>query len=360
MAWDEPSDKEKDAATKEREAREERIKSWLDNPLTNLDAIWDGTYKRLRPTVGILEDGKALFYRGCVNGIHGISGGGKSWIAARLVLECIEKEEHVVYVDLEDSAETLLQRLADMGADPEQVRQFLHYVAPEVSFKEAQVMFLERMLDIKPTLIIIDSTGESLGLEGVDPNADQEVAAWTHQFPRRLARQPYKPCILLIDHVPKAMEEALMPIGSQRKQAALTGAAYSVRVVEGSRFSRDRSGYVRLVCGKDRHGWHVTGDDAAAFHVSPLRATMDDDGEFVLDSTIICTFTPPKVNDDDTLKKAILEYVRVNQPVSKTKVKNSVEGRATRILELVADLVEEGRLKVEEGARKAHMLSIAD
>ena len=67
--------------------------------------------------------------------------------------------------------------------------------------------------------------------------------------------------------MPKSDEMTLMPIGSQRKQAAMNGIVYSMQVKVA--FSREFPGTAALVCGKDRLGSYKRGETVAEMHVTP-------------------------------------------------------------------------------------------
>ena len=114
-------------------------------------------------------------------------------------------------------------------------------------------------------LVVIDSLGEALSSDGINANDDGEVADWGRNIARPAAHTGA--AVLLLDHLPKAAENALTPMGSQRKQAAVDGATYSAQIVRAPK--KGHAGHVRLVCGKDRQGTYSRGQVVAELHLVP-------------------------------------------------------------------------------------------
>ncbi len=80
------------------------------------------------------------------------------------------------------------------------------------------------------------------------------------RVPRRLADAG--PCVLLLDHSTKAMDNPLHPSGSKRKRAAINGASYLVTAKPA--LSREAGGKLHLTCAKDRHGHAARRNSVAA------------------------------------------------------------------------------------------------
>jgi hypothetical protein len=243
--------------------------SWVEVDLSEvIHGLADGTRQRPRPTIGVRVDGQALFYQGRVNGIHGESGDGKSFAALQVCVQEIVQDHHVAYIDFEDDSEGTGARLLDLGADPDVVLRCFHYFNPEGPYgPAAQKRLLKLVRETGATLVVIDSTGESMGIEGVQPNADEEVVEWSRLLPRPIAS--LGPAVMCLDHIPKAKgktrEERLYAIGSQRKKATITGASYLIETIKGREMGRGFLGAADLVCAKDRGGGYRTGDVVATF-----------------------------------------------------------------------------------------------
>jgi hypothetical protein len=119
--------------------------------------------------------------------------------------------------------------------------------------------FGRQLEGLRPSVVFIDSAGESIAIDGFKPNDDELVATWVRRFPRWVARQG--PAVVWVDHPPKYSDETVA--GSHRKRAAVDGASYQVDGGQG--FKKGRTGRFKLTCSKDRHGNFAVGELAAVF-----------------------------------------------------------------------------------------------
>lgn len=254
-------------------------KSWQPIELAAVVAgLQAGTLQRPSPTVGRLSDGSHWLYAARTNGLAGESGCGKTWTALQAVATELQSGNAVFFIDLEDDHIGVVSRLLSMGVDPRLVadpNRFV-YIHPDELFTHGEP-YVEALLDgLRPTLVVIDSTGESMALEGCDPNSDDAVARWFQRIATRIARRG--PAVLLIDHLPKANAGAPSPIGSQRKRAALSGVQFIQEVKKGMSFAKGHAGEAVLTCTKDRSGHFVTGQVAAKLIVNPTGTMLDGSG----------------------------------------------------------------------------------
>lgn len=248
--------------------------SWRDVDLAaTVAGLVSGTLKRARPTVGelsmALNEDCFLFYRGKVNGLAGESGSAKTWTALAVCAQEITAGRAAIYIDLEDDVASVVSRLLIMDVPPDAVVEHFHYVAPMERMNTVGWEELSALLDeVSPRVVFIDSTGEALALEAINPNADEEVTLWFRRIPRRIARHPAAPAVVVLDHVPKAGGDAgLWPIGTHRKRAAISGAQYMQRLKKA--FSRGTAGSAVLVCAKDRQGTYAHDQTVAELHIAP-------------------------------------------------------------------------------------------
>lgn len=230
--------------------------SWVAVDLTVYLA---GDYEPVEPRLLHREDGPALLYAEAVNGLHGDSGIGKTWVAAFAAAEVLKTEptpwhdHRVVWVDVEDNPSTLIGRLVALGVDPEAIRARLTYIRPTDPCTDTALEHLVGIVEATVAeLVVIDSVGEAFALEGINEDRDNEVGPWFRRVARRLADCDAGPVVLLIDHATKAQDNALHPSGSKRKRAAITGASYLVEAPVP--LTRERGGLLRLTVAKDRHG----------------------------------------------------------------------------------------------------------
>ena len=326
--------------------------SWEPSDVTaTVEAIRAGTVQRPRPSVGVLSDDGALFYAGKVNGVHGESGCGKTWTSLACVAQELAEGEHVVYIDLEDDEAGLVSRLLDMGVPAPMVAAGLRYVHPDEQFDQnAAEALMQCVREFDPSLVVIDSTGEAMALDGVQPNADEEVASWFQRLPGRIAR--LGPAVVVLDHMAKADNGGLWPIGSQRKRAAISGAQY-LQKLEVS-FDQQTPGHAKLVCAKDRHGTYRVGLTVAELHVNPTRElTVDLHG--VTDAA----------RDAGTAADAVMvgiasfltELPNEHPGASITLLRKGVRGKSDRIDRALTQLIAEGYVsKTVKGQSQLHRL----
>ena len=325
--------------------------SWLPLDLAETVAgLLDGTLTRAQPTIGRLPNGEALFYAGRVNGLHGDSTSGKTWTALATCREQLGDGERVLYVDLEDNEAGIVGRLLDMGVDPGLIVKGFAYVRPyDPCDAIALGLLLATVEQIRPSLVVVDTTGEALALQGLNPNADEEVATWMRRIARRIA--DLGPAVVLLDHIPKSSDGTtpLQPIGSQRKRAAISGAQYAQDCREP--FSQDENGYARLRCGKDRGGNYATGR-----HLADLRIGPDVIGVAQLETPSRAeggTFRPT------ALMRRVSDYLSSQPGSSQNAIVRGVEGKTTGIRSALHVLIAEGFVTVQPGPNRtlAHTLA---
>ncbi|MDR3068629.1 MAG: AAA family ATPase, partial [Cellulomonas sp.] len=172
---------------------------------TILAAETDGSLKTREPTVGVVDDGHGLFYTGCVNGLAGESGGGKTWIAMTVGAEQMRQGRDFWYVDFEDTPETAVLRLVRiLGVPSRLVEERFRYVQPRAHDPWAVMGLVAQVAAGPPDpYVVVDSTGEALALAGLKQNADEDVAGWFREVPGRLARDAGA-TVVLLDHMVKA------------------------------------------------------------------------------------------------------------------------------------------------------------
>ncbi|WP_243227562.1 bifunctional DNA primase/polymerase [Microbacterium sp. CIAB417] len=244
--------------------------SWEPRDLTDVvSGLVSGTRVRLRPTVGQTTTGEALFYAGRVNGVAGASGDGKSWTALHTCAQVLAAGDAAFYIDYEDSEDGIVTRLLQLGVEPQSIIDRFVYRNPDVGLGNAALEeLLAHVEQVGPVVVVVDSTGEALAAEGVNPNADEEVAKWFQRVARAVAK--LGPAVVLLDHLVKSPDGGLWPAGSQRKRAAISGAQYIQKVPNGDGFSEAKSGRAELKCAKDRPGTYYKGQVVAHLQVTPM------------------------------------------------------------------------------------------
>lgn len=239
--------------------------SWAE---VDFAAVLDTDRPPVVPTVLAIDTlpRRHLFYPAAVNGIHGDSGIGKSWVATLALAEEMKAGRNVMLIDYEDGPYTLKERLLALAAPRDAIAAHLSYRRPNEEQVDATTAHLCQVIrDRAISLVVIDSLGEAFGVEGIDENADSEVGPYLREKVRPLADAGA--AVVIIDHSTKSKDNPLFPSGSKRKRAAMTGSSFYVTAVAPPSRSdglTTSSGRLELTCAKDRHGHYRQGQKVAA------------------------------------------------------------------------------------------------
>ncbi|MHA6509509.1 bifunctional DNA primase/polymerase [Tessaracoccus sp. Y1736] len=340
---------------------------WPVDVSSVVKALVAGGDPRPVPTVGLLQGVEAaLFYRGRVNGVAGESGAGKTWTVLVAAAQEFALGNSVVYIDLEDSLVGIVGRFLEMGVPPYLISRHLAYVSPQERLGETARAALWATLDaVRPSLVVIDSTGEGLSLEGANPNADDEVARWFRMLARRVAAHQSEPAVVVLDHVPKSDDGGgLWPIGSQRKRAAIDGAQYMQKTVRP--FSRGVPGFAKLLCAKDRGGNYRLSQTVAELHVDPVMDLRADDADTAAEAAgaslhvVNLTLLPVGDAGGPTPFRPTLLMERVSRYVqdhpgdadrTARQIRANVSGKERAVIAAANLLVAEGYMRASLGVR---------
>lgn len=241
---------------------------------TNLASLFDDTHEPPRPELFARDDDQPLLYRGKCHAFNGESESGKSWAALIACVQAARAGEHVLYLDFEDTAETVVTRLLALGAKPADVLARFHYSSPNEPLRLRSGQFtrgatdLATVLEAWPvTLAVIDGVTEAMNLHGLDPLGNVDYATFHAMLPRRLALEGI--AVAQIDHVTKDRENrGRYAIGAQHKLAAMDGAVYTFTAV--APFGIGRHGIAHISVEKDRPGQirqHAKGKRIADLHL---------------------------------------------------------------------------------------------
>ena len=324
--------------------------SWLPASLSELvQGLQDGTLAPPQPTVGRLTDGSFWLYAGATNGLAGESGCGKTWTALAAVKSELEDGNNVIYIDMENGPLGLVSRLLNLGVPADVIgsESRFAYVRPDEAFRDdVRSVFWMLLEFMKPTLVVLDSTGESMALEGTDPNSDDAVAVWFQRVATAIAMRG--PAVLLLDHLPKSDSGAASPIGSQRKRAAISGAQFIQQVGKDMAFSKGRPGQARIMATKDRHGYFVTGESSITLTVTPDTSRGPSGVEAALG---------PDVNDEWAPTRHMLgvsEFLKGAQdPQTTDAIKKGTKGKTETVVRAIQVLIASGYVTTSPGPRKS-------
>lgn len=289
----------------------------------DLAAVVAQGYEPPRPDICLVSGSEwGLFYAGRINAIFGDSGGGKTWVALWAIKEVIESKKYAILVDYEDHPAAAVQRLEALGCSRAAVLQYLIYIQPQEKWNQlAEKNLLDGLAGRNVALAAIDSTGEGMALDGINPNADDEVARWFRGAARCLANAGA--AVVLIDHVPKQQQGGRnvdFASGSQRKRAAVNGAAYFLEVISAP--SRDQDGSFKMIARKCRFGWRKHGTVACV-----VEMKNDEDGgiDFTMkqpDASATASFRPTW-----TMQKLSEWLEQMGQPVSWRQAREAPVGK---------------------------------
>ena len=301
-------------------------------------------------------DGHALLYSGRVHSLHGESESGKTWVLLCAVVETLNLGGRVVYLDFEDRAASIVERLLALGVNRSVLNDPLRfgYVRPDepLTIGDESWADLGAALGIPPALVVIDGVTESMELEGLDLNSNTDVARWMRLLPRAIAADTGA-AVACIDHVTKYREgRGGYAIGGQHKKAGVDGAVYEVEMV--SRFRRvltgiePETGLVAVRIRKDRPGFVrgiSEGDLAASFEFTAWP-----------DGGVTWKATTAGLASDFGLRRRIADYLRGAPGAPKRAVRDL--GHSDDVDRAVAGMVEEGAVEIEiVGSAHHHTLT---
>lgn len=319
-------------------------------------AICSGDYRPPTPTIGLVgdsADAAGLFYTAAVNTVQGEPGTGKSWLALYVAAEQITRGNNVLIIDYEDSPATTVTRLVALGVGVDLIGAHLRYWTPGAAAKGGSVP--EQVADMAHdcTFAVVDSIGEGMAAVGASQNADDEVAVWFRRVARRIADQG--PAVLLLDHVTKDKENrGRWGIGSQRKLAAVSGAAYTLDMWRP--FSKSEPGSGTITVAKDRHGTRSVGSTAALVMTDPTDAGG-------ISIRLQEPEERPKDEQGRKLPTVLMEKVSrlledADEPMSGRAIEREVGGRAEFVRQAIQGLVAGGHAEKVPGERRSQLVRL--
>lgn len=226
----------------------------------NIEDAIAGVNKNPPPTYLARTDGASAFYPGTVNSIIGDSESGKTWLALHGIQQALNDDKRVLFIDLEDTAPGIVNRLRLIGVTPEQLRAQFTYVAPQEAINTPQATLdFNQLIEAGNDLIVLDGVSGCMRLFGWSVNSNDDVTDFDLKILKRMSRTGSS--VVLIDHLPKEQHgnggggRAPGAIGAQHKRAMVTGSSLvvkaSVKPRPGDigellvRVDKDRPGHVR-------------------------------------------------------------------------------------------------------------------
>lgn len=331
----------------------------------DLTSVLDGTYAPPKPSVGRRDDGVGLFYPGRMNSVASESEAGKTWFALIACLQEINDGNHVLYLDFEDDAGGVVGRLLCLGAHPATILELFHYVRPENSPSDIDLIDLASVLETSPTLAIVDGVTEGMSLFGLELKDNTDIAKFGRVLLRPL--QNAGAAVVTLDHVVKSAENrGRYSIGGVHKLNGLNGVMYilenrrpfGIGVTGKStiRVAKDRPGQIRKNGLSHSSGMHWYADlvvksesqEYAEAHLYAPRIRDEDEREADEDEKRI-----------NGIKRKVLDAIgKARDPLTGKGIEDRVTGKAADIRRAVADLVDSGQVVAAPGPRNAILHSI--
>lgn len=324
----------------------------------DLGAVFAADYVKPRPEVGKVDGSDvAMFYPGRINTIFGDSGGGKTWYALHVMGEEMRAGRDVVLIDYEDSPDSAVARLEQIGVTQRDIMRHLIYIQPNEKWSvSAERMLRDALSGRDISMVTLDSTGEALAVDGISPNADEEVAMWFRGSARFFSKE-IGAAVILLDHVVKSQESGRnseFASGSGRKRAAINGAAYFLKVVEAP--SKTTNGLFRLVTRKCRFGWRQHG--SIACEVSMENTGKEDGVKFVVSQPSETTTPVGRLRPTWYMERVSEFLESADGAMSKNAISKSIGRKAAMTSLAIQLLVDEGFCTVTDGPRNAKLITL--
>ena len=298
------------------------------------------------PSLLARTDGVRLLYRGRLHSLYAEPEGLKTWLALEACRQELDAGQSVLYVDFEDNARAIVQRLRAMRVEDSTIKDGFTYIRPFERLTEKAWGELAASLATGPSLAVIDGVTEGMVLEGLNLLDNSDVATFLEKLPRRLGRAG--PAVLQLDHVGRNKEtRGRFAIGAQAKLAGIDGAAFSIDIKEP--FGRNRTGRGRLLLRKDRQGFvseHSLGDSR---NIADLTATSDD-------GAVSIRVDPPADPAEwkpTHLMQKVSEVVELMPGINMRGIYDHVPGRKEYVRAAVTALLTENYIRTEPGTRGA-------
>lgn len=325
-----------------------------------LAPILDGDLTPPQPTILARDDGRHLLYPGRVHTFQGESESLKTWLALIAVVQEITAGWAVLYLDFEDTPESILGRLLALGARREDLLAHFTYARPTTILDLGAAHRLERLIAARGyTVAIIDGVTEAMSIEGYDLLDNKDVSTWLAHLPRRIA--DLGPAVAMIDHVTKSKDTRdRYAIGAQHKLAGIDGVAYQIEPIRPLAHLPDGSlepvtGVSKITIAKDRPG-AVRGFAAANRHVGELHLTAYPDGG-IRGHIIPAAAIPAGGFRPTHLMERISEFLAKHGDTGLTKraIRGAVKGKSEAKDLAIELLIAEGNIALEYGANRTQL-----
>jgi hypothetical protein len=296
------------------------------------------------PELLVRNDGVCLLYRGKLHALNAEPESGKTFLALGACVERITLAEHVLYLDFESDAATIIERLRALGLADDHIAARFHYWRPDDPFGAAERRALDELVELcHPTLIVIDGVNEAMGLHGWSMVDNDDTVRFIKRIPRPLAATGA--AVLMLDHVGRDKKSrGGFAIGAQHKKAGID-VSYELEVVEP--FGRGLDGHARLYVRKDRPG-HVRARCSGRERVGDLYVTSDDKGQVLVEVRTVDEDAAP-FRPTHLMEKVSRALEAAVSPMTSKAIEQAGFGRASYVRQAVALLAADGFITITDG-----------
>jgi hypothetical protein len=204
-----------------------------------------------------------VLFRGENHIIFGGAGQGKTMLACYIASELTKRGESVVYLDHENGAGRIFERMHALGCTEGMLKEHFYYFEDPASTLEDAPDYREMLAEVRPSLVVFDSLFGFMVAANLDENYGPDVGKWFEAF----APPTLEAATLVLDHTPKKGDTER---GSGRKRDAVD-VSWEVK----GNFSTERVGPLKLALKKSRDGG--LGEVVTfTFGGTPLRAQRGD------------------------------------------------------------------------------------
>jgi hypothetical protein len=208
------------------------------------------TMKKGVPPPVLLCDG--LLYEGGLHSIAGAPDCGKTTLALFWAVQLLRNDRNVLFLDEEGGEDIITEKMAALGATVDELERITYIPFPGRSWHDEDIADLLDLADeVKPAMMLVDSSAAFLARAGLDENSAPAVTSWWSRVLMPIARN-IGTCVLVIDHDTKSSESSRYARGSGAKLAVLD-CQFKVELT--TPFTREQDGLLKLLVTKDRRGW---------------------------------------------------------------------------------------------------------
>lgn len=197
------------------------------------------------------SDGKSLVHPGKLHSIAGPPGSGKSWIAQILSAQLVMASSVVLYIDFEDTPESVVSRLKILGVPDQTIVDRFGYVSRSEPLPPGGTEGLDTWGDVAD-LVVIDGVIDAMTLHNWNPIDNKDTAEFLQRLVRPLGSGRGQPAVVTVDHVTKSKDDrGKYALGAQHKLAAVQ-VQFTVETT--TPFDQDHDGTITMSVTKDRYG----------------------------------------------------------------------------------------------------------